>query len=131
MAEQYDMLEDIMTTQKLAQEFRGFKFPMEGPDAAQYIKTQTLHCIDELCEMLHEIKGYKEWKKYDFSDAEDNRSKRILAKEELVDAFHFFLNIAIALNISPADLYRAYMAKSHINYSRLTNTAEYKKDTED
>ena len=47
MAEQYDMLEDIMTKQKLAQEFRGFKFPMEGPDAAQYIKTQTLHCIDE------------------------------------------------------------------------------------
>ena len=74
------MLEDIMTAQKLAQEYRGFEFPMNGPDAAQYIKTQTLHCIDELCEMLHEIKGYKEWKKYEKTCRNNEKMDFIITK---------------------------------------------------
>lgn len=130
MSDSYDMLEDMMERQKASQEYRGFAFPMDGVTAAEYIKTQTLHCIDELCEMLHEVKGYKEWKRYDFSDEADNCAKRLAARGELVDAFHFFMNVALALNISPADLYRAYMTKSRVNYARLANKDEYKKDTE-
>lgn len=131
MAESYDMLEDIMQTQLAAQEFRGFKFPMPGPEKAAYIKTQTLHCIDELCEMLHEIKGYKEWKVYDYDNVHTNVTSNVKAKEELVDALHFFLNIAIALGMTPADLYRGYTAKSRINYTRLDDRSNYKKDTEE
>ena len=62
----FDMLNEIFNVQKASQEERGYTFPMEGEDAAKYIKTQSLHCIDELCEMLHEVKGYKEWKVYDY-----------------------------------------------------------------
>lgn len=131
MSESFDMLEEIMEKQRAAQEFRGFKFPMAGPEKAAYIKTQTLHCIDELCEMLHEIKGYKEWKVYDYDNILTNVTSNIKAKEELVDALHFFLNIAIALGISPADLYRGYMDKSKINYTRLEDRSSYKKDTEE
>ena len=129
MEEKFDMLEEILNTQKAAQEYRGFAFPMEGMPAAEYIKTHTLHCIDELCEMLHEIKGYKEWKRYDFSDAASNAECSKHAKEELIDAIHFMLNIAIALGMSAKDIHGAFMEKSRINYMRLENAA-YKKDTE-
>lgn len=128
--EQYDMLADLFARQKAAQEARGYRFPMEGQNAADYIKSHTLHCVDELMEMLHEVKGYKEWKVYDFDDAVDNKVQRTKAKEELVDAVHFLINVALALNISAADLYLAYKNKEQINYNRLKDTRNYKKDTE-
>lgn len=128
--EQFDMLADLFARQTAAQEARGYQFPMEGQNAADYIKSHTLHCVDELMEMLHEVKGYKEWKVYDFDDAVDNKVQRIKAKEELVDAVHFLINVALALNISAADLYLAYRRKEQINYNRLKDTTNYKKDTE-
>ena len=128
--EQFDMLADLFARQKAAQEARGYQFPMEGQNAADYIKSHTLHCVDELMEMLHEVKGYKEWKVYDFEDAVDNKMQRTKAKEELVDAVHFLINVALALNISAADLYLAYKNKEQINYNRLKDTTNYKKDTE-
>lgn len=128
--EQFDMLADLFARQKASQEARGYQFPMEGQNAADYIKSHTLHCVDELMEMLHEVKGYKEWKVYDFGDAVDNKVQRAKAKEELVDAVHFLINVALALNISAADLYLAYKNKEQINYTRLKDTRNYKKDTE-
>jgi dimeric dUTPase (all-alpha-NTP-PPase superfamily) len=128
--EQYDMLADLFARQKAAQEARGYQFPMEGQNAADYIKSHTLHCVDELMEMLHEVKGYKEWKVYDFDDTIDNKVQRTKAKKELVDAVHFLINVALALNISAADLYLAYKNKEQINYNRLKDTRNYKKDTE-
>lgn len=125
-----DKLESMFDMQKESQEHRGFAFPMVGITAADYIKTHTLHCIDELCEMLHEVKGYKEWKVYDFNDSVDNYVKKTLAKGELVDAVHFLLNIALALGMTADELYEAYTAKSKINYQRLEDTEHYKKDTE-
>lgn len=128
--EQYDMLADLFARQKASQEARGYQFPMEGQNAADYIKSHTLHCVDELMEMLHEVKGYKEWKVYDFGDAADNKVQRVKAKEELVDAVHFLINVALALNISAADLYLAYKNKEQVNYNRLKDTRNYKKDVE-
>ena len=114
---QIKSLQDAFEVQKSSQVERGFNFPMTGETRAAYIKTQTLHCIDELCEMLHEVKGYKEWKRYDYTDEATNVTADVKATEELVDAFHFFMNIALA--------------KQQINEERLMNTAEYKKDTEE
>ena len=45
--EQFDMLADLFARQKAAQEARGYQFPMEGQNAADYIKSHTLHCVDE------------------------------------------------------------------------------------
>lgn len=128
---QIKSLQDAFEMQKNSQIHRGFSFPMEGEARAAYIKTQTLHCIDELCEMLHEVKGYKEWKRYDYTDEATNVTADAKATEELVDAFHFFMNIALALGISAEDLLAGYAAKQQINEERLMNTAEYKKDTEE
>ena len=125
-----DMLEELFERQKKAQEARGYEFPMEGQNAADYIKSHTLHCVDELMEMLHEVKGYKEWKVYDFNDENDNKCQRVKCKEELVDAVHFLINVALALNITAADLYLAYKNKEAINYKRLEDKTHYKKDVQ-
>lgn len=127
----FDMLNEIFNVQKASQEERGYTFPMEGEDAAKYIKTQSLHCIDELCEMLHEVKGYKEWKVYDYKDELTNRVAKNKATEELIDAFHFFVNIALGLGISPEEFYQVYMNKQQINKQRLADTVNYKKDVEE
>ncbi len=124
-------LQDAFEMQLNSQVERGFNFPMTGEARAAYIKTQTLHCIDELCEMLHEVKGYKEWKRYDYADEDTNTIADMKATEELVDAFHFFMNIALALGITADDLLSGYATKQQINEERLLNTAEYKKDTEE
>lgn len=128
---QIKSLQDAFEVQLNSQVERGFNFPMTGEARAAYIKTQTLHCIDELCEMLHEVKGYKEWKRYDYADEDTNIIADMKATEELVDAFHFFMNIALALGITADDLLSGYAAKQQINEERLLNTAEYKKDTEE
>lgn len=125
------MLQDIFAAQYAAQKYRGFSFPMKDKQRAEYIKSQTLHCIDELCEMLHEIKGYKEWKLYDYDNNISNKRMDDNAKEELADALHFFVNIAIGLGITAEDLHAAYAEKQRVNYARLNDKANYKLDTEE
>ena len=131
MAENIDNLEEILKVQKASQEYRGFTFPMQGANKAAYIKTQTLHCIDELCEMLHEVKGYKEWKRYDYYDEFSNKVADTKATEEFIDALHFFVNIALAFGLSADDIFNKYMTKQMVNQARLEDTKEYKKDTEE
>lgn len=128
---QIESLHDAFEMQKNSQIDRGFSFPMDGEKRAAYIKTQTLHCIDELCEMLHEVKGYKEWKRYDYKDERTNTIADMKATAELVDAFHFFMNIALALGMSADDLLVGYAAKQQINKERLMLKSIYKKDTEE
>ena len=127
---QIKSLQDAFEVQKSSQVERGFNFPMTGETRAAYIKTQTLHCIDELCEMLHEVKGYKEWKRYNYTDEATNIIADAKATEELVDAFHFFMNIALALGMSADELLATYAAKQQINKERLMQKDVYKKDTE-
>lgn len=124
-----DKLSMMITVQALAQDARGFDFesmPME--DKSTYIKRQTLHCIDELCEMLHEIPFYKEWKKYDDEGIPSMLSK---AKEELIDAIHFIINIALGLGMSVDDIYSQFMHKNNENMRRLADTINYKLDCEE
>lgn len=124
-----DKLSMMITVQALAQDARGFDFEkMSIEDKATYIKRQTLHCIDELCEMLHEIPFYKEWKRYDEVNISGMLPK---AKEELIDAIHFIINIALGLGMSVDDIYIQFMRKNNENMRRLADTINYKLDCEE
>lgn len=124
-----DKLSMMITVQALAQDARGFDFEsMSMEDKSAYIKRQTLHCIDELCEMLHEIPFYKEWKKYDEVSIPNMLLK---AKEELIDAIHFIINIALGLGMSVDDIYLQFMHKNNENMRRLADTINYKLDCEE
>ena len=67
----------------------GDPFAMTNEELAQFVTWNHTALIDELSEMLGEV-GWKPW-------AESRHCNSVRAIEEMVDAFHFFLNILLAL----------------------------------
>ena len=96
------------------------------PDFAQmtveqrvaFIKEHSIHLNQEVNEMLYELPYFKPWKNYRGLTPRMENEMLEKARMELVDAWHFFMNIAIALGISPEQLYVMYMAKSKENHRR-------------
>ena len=81
---------------------------------------ETIICIiDELMETL-ERTPWKHWKKYD-KDAYDIKGddKKELCME-VVDIFHFFMNLCELWDIDAKTLYNMYIAKNQENYNRMT-----------
>ena len=75
-----------------------------------YIRSQTLACIDELMEALHNT-PWKPWKKNQKFDREK-------FKEELVDVWHFLINLTLASGMGPTSLYQRFIKKNKENNKR-------------
>jgi dimeric dUTPase (all-alpha-NTP-PPase superfamily) len=73
-------------------------------------RTNVLACTDELHEALDET-GWKPW-------ATSNHLNRDAFHSEMVDAWHFFMNLMLHGEMSMDDLYRGYMAKNAVNHRR-------------
>lgn len=99
-----DKLERIFEQQKKFQEFLHVKYNQE------YINIMILACISELMECLKET-PWKPWKKQQFNNTQK-------FKEELADVFHFFINLCLAANLNPQELFGLYMQKNKINFQR-------------
>ena len=61
-------------------------------ERTKFIMTNALHTMHELHEMLAELEFFKDWKKYNWSNAK-SKCQLDKAREEFIDAFHFLLNI--------------------------------------
>jgi len=83
---------------------------LEGEEQIQFIKDMTLALTDELHEFLAET-GWKPW-------ATSRHVHTDLAKGELVDAFHFFMNLMLVIGMTPDDLFNGYMEKRGRNARR-------------
>lgn len=116
-------LKIIMNKQLELQKDLGFDVEdMALLQKAKYIKENILWANNELNEMLHEIPFAKDWsKKYYSWDKEKVEEQLRLSKEEYIDAFHFFINIALALGISPKEILEMYLEKNEINIERQKN----------
>lgn len=79
-------------------------------ERVQFIKDMTLALEDELHEFLGEV-GWKPWATSRHVNEEE-------AKGELVDAFHFFMNLCMAIHMSPDELFKKYLAKRKRNEER-------------
>lgn len=87
-------------------------------DATLFIRDNVLYCIDELSEMMREIPYNKTWKDYrDF----DFEKRAAAAKEEYIDALHFFINIGLALKLTEEEIMYIYKSKHEENYERQKN----------
>lgn len=83
----------------------------DDPEAAiEFIKWNVLALTDELHELLGEI-GWKPW-------ATSRHVNLTAARGELIDAFHFFMNLALVLNMDASDLFLGYMKKHEKNIER-------------
>lgn len=76
----------------------------------EYITMMTLACIDELLEALHET-PWKPWKK-------NQAFSRELFCKELIDAWHFLINLSLAAGMTSDDIHQLYLNKNKINHSR-------------
>lgn len=125
--EQVDCLAAIMQAQKeLEEKVMHYNYAsMSEQDKGNYIRNSVVFCEDELHEMLHEVPFFKEWKRY-FDDPAKNKETWARAREEYVDALHFFINIALALGFDAESLLAAYLHKNSINHKRQLNQVEYK-----
>lgn len=79
---------------------------------ADYLRTMVLAIDDEMHEMLREV-PWKPW-----SNRTDKQFDSGAVKAELADAWHFFMNIMIALRVTPADLVSSFYRKHEINQER-------------
>ena len=100
-----DMLREIFELQKEFQMIMGANMHSQS-----FLNMSTFACIVELSEMINET-PWKPWK----SPSILNRPN---ALEELADVFHFFINICLALQVTPEELYAAFKGKHAKNRKR-------------
>lgn len=108
-----NMLERMFDAQRALQVEAYGKDPADITDPIeriQFIKDMHIALTDELHEALAET-GWKPW-------ASSNHVNEEAFKSELVDAFHFFMNLCMAVNMDPHELYGKYMAKRQKNIQR-------------
>lgn len=83
---------------------------MSEAEKALFIKDMTLALTDELHELLQEV-GWKPW-------ASSRHVNTDSARGELIDALHFFLNLALALDMDGLQITEMYHAKHKKNQQR-------------
>jgi hypothetical protein len=83
---------------------------MDADKQMEYIRTNVLALQDELHEMLGET-GWKPW-------ATSNHLNREAYLGEMVDAFHFMMNLMLVAGIGPIEFFNAFIRKNARNSQR-------------
>lgn len=112
-------LEEMMEVQEAFQKRLDPDFDkMSVKQRVAFIKEHSIHLNQEINEMLYELPYFKPWK--DYSKLSDWHEQAMIekAKMELIDAWHFFMNIALALGFTPDQFYQMYTAKNQENHRR-------------
>ena len=112
-------LEHMLDIQQAFQERLGADFKtMTVRDRVAFIKEHSIHLNQEINEMLYELPYFKPWKDYSDVTEEDELTAIAKARMECIDAWHFFMNIMLALGFSPEGFYEMYEAKNKENHRR-------------
>lgn len=115
-----DMLKAMFSVQYENQLKRGNIARISGSDAMkqQYINQMLLACYEEVTEIMRET-AYKNpdfvafgWKKSQVLDEQK-------MQDEIIDLWHFLMNLAIVANMTPEMFYNKYLEKNNINEKRM------------
>ena len=87
-------------------------------ERAAFIRDHFVYLDQELQEMLYEVPFFKHWKDYSKMTDKELAHAYDKAKEELVDAWHFFMNLMLGLGMTADDLYSGYLIKNKENIRR-------------
>lgn len=83
-----------------------------------FIKEHSIHLNQEINEMLYELPFFKPWKDYSNMGEEAKLIAMQKARMECVDAWHFFMNIMIALGFTADEFFYMYTKKNEENHRR-------------
>lgn len=113
------MLATIMKKQREFQERLGFNFStMTEQERAEFMRNHRGYLEDELAEALYEMPGYKTWKDYSGMSTEAKEIAWQKVRMELVDAFHFFVNLLLGAGFTADELFKMYLMKNSENNRR-------------
>lgn len=91
---------------------------MDEKERVAFIKEHSIHLNQEINEMLYELPFFKPWKDYSNMSPEAIEVAFAKARMECIDAWHFFMNIMLALGFSAEEFYEMYLAKNSENHRR-------------
>lgn len=107
-----DVLDLILGMQKkFASKFQSFD-NMSLKERVKWTKEYLMHINCEGVELL-EMLPFKHWKNYD-----NFKLDEINIKYEIIDMFHFFLDICLVWGITGEELAKLYFAKNKHNFER-------------
>jgi dimeric dUTPase (all-alpha-NTP-PPase superfamily) len=101
---------------------------MPVKERVAYIKENTLHLTQEMHECLYELPYFKPWKNYSNMTEQDIEEAFNKAREEFIDAWHFFMNIMLALGIDAEVLSTMYEMKHLENNARQDRGYNFRKE---
>lgn len=87
---------------------------MEGDELADYVVMMSTALVDEIHEALNEV-AWKSWSK------DRGRVNREEFLRELVDAWHFFMNLWLTVGGTAEEFVAGYYAKNEINHQRAAS----------
>lgn len=114
-----DMWEQQQEFMKLLQEKRNWpEFPvdMTAKASQQHIEGIMFHCMKELFEANNHLKNSKGHRATEITDFD-----RAAYLEELIDAQHLLLEVAIVSGITLEEYFDVFMKKGDINTDRITH----------
>lgn len=106
------LAEMLELQRKLEMETYGHTDPskMTDKERTRFIQINMFCLTDEIHEAASEV-GWKPW-------ALSNHVNEDAFKSELVDAWHFFMNLLLVARMGPTELHERYMAKNRVNQQR-------------
>jgi len=112
-----DRLEEMLRMQEALQIKYSGVAPSDlgGTARMDFIRTMVLATEDELHEALRET-AWKPWSNHVIRGI--NRESYLA---EMVDAWHFFMNLLLVANISADEFFNEYLRKNGINHDREDN----------
>ncbi len=87
-------------------------------ERAAFLRDHFVFCNQEMQEMLYELPYFKPWKDYSKMTDEEIEEAYNKAKEEIIDAWHFFINIMLGLGMTAEELFTRYLNKHKENIRR-------------
>ena len=105
-----DKLEMMFYIQKQLQKKMNYTFTEFNNE---YFNLMFIGCITELCEVIENSK-WKPWK-----NSSINKIGEI--QKELIDVWHFLINLTIASGLEPNELYYEFIRKNQENIKRQKN----------
>lgn len=92
--------------------FKGGEYNIHTKEGNYLIRDMLNACVQEIGESVQVLKNWKAWKQTEMpSDANH-------FKEEIIDAFHFFVEACILAGITPDELHDLYFKKNEVNHFR-------------
>lgn len=106
--------------EKLQQQLGTLQKIRNKKDLQQYINQNILALVEESIEIAR-CTPYKNPAYVKFGWKSKQGWDRKAYAEEIVDLFHFLMNLCVAVKITPAEFFKVYCRKNNINQQRREN----------